>query len=139
MFIERVILSAWNIREEVQEYSKWTALLLKICDPGRSVAFIIQHLLHAHVLHEKFQLHRKVITNQLTKCHYLLVVFSALLNKYRFTHIFIFLVELIVIMINCLNIGCQNLFVPLPFYITCLACLVFGYSKISLVNLSNQR
>lgn len=40
MFIERVILSAWNIRE-VQEYSKWTALLLKICDPGRSVAFII--------------------------------------------------------------------------------------------------
>lgn len=41
MFIERVILSAWNIREEVQEYSNWTALLLEICDPGRSVAFII--------------------------------------------------------------------------------------------------
>lgn len=58
-----------------------------------------EHLLHGHVLPGKSQLYRQVITKQLIKCHYLSVNGSTLPANH-FTHILIFLVDLIVIMTN---------------------------------------
>lgn len=99
MCIERVILTAWNFREAVQG-CMWTTLV-----PGGSGAFIIEHLLHGHVLHGKSQLHRQGITEQLIKCHYLSVHGSALPAN-RFTHTLIVLVDLIVSMTNFVFIQC---------------------------------